>query len=285
MRKLLYTLLLLLLSAGSLYATVGTTVCRLGVAPLLGPCYRIEELMRLSVQHKQVLHIAVRQAGHSPAVADQVVQMLCLGQAKSIVLPDGASLATMAWYGVDSSGSCGVHTLWNPRLALGAPVPCWEIRVIVNTKTIIFVLPKRCGNLARIGVVQRITVIEELPPPIIIVTPPPVLFVAKGAKQHGNEVGSRIFLGATQSSAEIRFYPKPGDVNINGVSSASSSSSASSASNSQNTNINQNNNSAISQSQNVVPVNVVVNTGPGNANGTATGTGTQDAGANQQNNP
>lgn len=288
MRQLLRVFLLHILLAVSVLAQQsGSTVCHLGVAPLLGPCHSRERLMRLSVQNRSVLRAAVIQAGHSEGVADQVVQMLCLGQATEVRLRNGTALATMAWYGVDSSGSLGVHTLWNPRLELGNSVPCWQIKVTVEAKTIIFVLPKACGNLARLGVTTRVTIRTELPPPPRYIPPPPITLTwAPGANERLPDKGSHQNMGATVSSGEIRFFPKPGDTNVcvSGVSSASANSNSSSSSATGPININNQNNN-INQAQNVVPVNVVVNTGPGNASGTATGTGNQDASGNQNNGP
>lgn len=289
MRKLLLGICsLLILLTGSIYALVGASVCHLGDAPLLGFCPTRDSLVNLAVQKKADIREAVLQAGHGNQVASQLIEALCLGQVREVSLPDGTLLATMSWKGTARSGIYGVHTLWNPRLGLGSSVLCWEARVTVDQKTIIWILPKACGNLSRLGVSTRVNIEMELPKPIpLIVQPSPTLCFAPGANQRGNDIGRFENRGSTQSSGELRWYPKAGDTNVNvsGVSGASSASSSSASSSSQNTNINQNNNNSISQAQNVVPVTVVVNTGPGNATGTATGSGNQDASGIQSNNP
>ncbi len=242
--------------------------------------------MQLSVERRDLLYAAVIQAGHGEGVANQVVQMLCLGQATEVRLRNGTALATMAWFGVDSSGSTGVHTLWNPRLELGNSVPCWQVKVMVESKTIIFVLPKACGNLARLGVCQRVTVRPELPQPPHYVPPPVITLTwASGANERLPDKGSHQNMGSTVSSGELRFFPKPGDTNIcvQGSSASAISGSKSDATTGPININNQNNN--INQAQNVVPVNVVVNTGSGNASGTATATGNQDASGMQNNGP
>ena len=199
----------------------------------------------------------------------------------------------MSWYGYNNLGHLGVHTLQTPQLALGRDVPAWAFEVKVDSKVIVWVLPKRCGNLARLKIYfeEKVTVI---PQPVPVPTPQLRFAYAQPTPRSRVSQGNRQYLGSTVSGASIRFTPKPvaptinvsqrtGEIrNGNNISLDNSNTNQNTNSNS-NVNTNQNNNSATSQANNVVPVNVVVNTGGGDASGSASGSGIQDSGTNQGN--
>ncbi len=272
-----------------------TRVCRLGVAPLLGPCWSIEELMRLANANEGLIREAVRQAGHNQEVADRVVEALRLGQVQENVLPDGIILDTMGWYGYNTSGQLGVHTILTPQLALGAPVPCWAFETKVGQKVIVWVLPKRCGNLARFDVRIEAPPPVAPPPPVSVVPPPPPprFYFPEGKPRSQVALGHQQYLGSTVSGLSLQWQAKPGDVSVAVNQTGSTNNNVNKNINlnengnniqveNSNNNVNLNNNSATAQAQNVVPVNVVVNTGDGNAGGAATGTGQQGSSTNQQ---
>ena len=270
----------------------GIQVCHLGVAPLMLSCWTRADLVRQANQNRELLRAAVIEAGNGE-MANQVVEALCLGQVEDIQLPGNTQLQTMSWYGCSSSGITGLHTLWNPVLNFSSSVPCWRLSVTVSQKTVIWILPKKCGNLSRLKVEQVAAIVTETRP---TPTPPPsepYIYLAEGTPKSTIEKGAEVYLGTTTSSLSVAKLPGSNiQVSQNGggakSSSSAASSSASSASNTNdihNTNFQTQGQTAISQSQNVVPVTLVVNGGTGSANGTSSGSGNQNAGATQGNNP
>lgn len=280
MRKLFRTCFsCLLLTVSSFAQEVGAVVFHLGDAPLIGPCGTKKVLMEKVAVSKVDIYEAVRQAGHGRKVADRLIEAILLGQVVERWLPANTKLATMGWKGNSRAGIFGVHTLYS--LTMGRAVDCWEVRVTVDQKVIIFVLPKACGNLARLGVTTRVTIRTELPPPPCYIPPPPVLTWASGANERLPDKGRSENRGATVSSGELRFYPKPGDttVCVSGVSNAAATAKSESVSTTGPININ-NQNINNNQSQALVPVNVVVGD---NSTGSAAASGTQNASGSQSN--
>lgn len=293
MRRIALILVFLFSLPWPVLAAQGQIVRTIGVAPLLGPVWSVENLQRAANSRPDLILAAVKQAGHRDDVAQAVLQILQSGAVQDVPggLPHGIVLQTMGWY--DGSQ---VRTLYTPQLATGSTQEAWAFEVQVTegnaTKVITWVLPKRCGNLSRLKVTWLKT------PPPTYQPPPPTFQRAEAPPVSVLSTGGGVRnIGGNFSSFQIGFHQnqKPPVVNVRQVTAVKNGNKISldnsntvsnvneNTNNNANFNNNQNNNNATSQAQNVTPVNVLINTGSGNVDGSATGTGQQGAGVDQNN--
>lgn len=192
-------------------------VTSLGEAPLLGEVPNKAALKEAAATYEWRLREALQIMGHSGPVTEEVVRRLKAGEVTQVTLPNGTVLDTFGWYGrTKFDHTDRVIVFGMTKLKTGRDLPAWQTIVRIEEKEVRFVLPFKCGNLARWGWrFDKVTIVEELPPPLPGPVPQARLGYAPAVQRSSIDTGRTTALGSTSSS--IALYPGAPDINVNQI--------------------------------------------------------------------